>query len=118
MMEVLDPRERRERDYVPQAVLRLSPEALAERGAVFHPGEDDLNRFVVAEMMLDRSLPFALFRYDGMPPNETTIMLPDTVTSTDLVTALVRILRELKVGADDLSWIRDRSLPLPGHAHA
>ena len=106
MIEMLDPDEGRAREYVPQAILHISPEAFVQSGAKFVKGHDDLDGYVVAEMRLGRSLPFALFRYDRTPVNETTILLPDTVTATDLPRVLAQILVALGISSKNLSWVR------------
>jgi hypothetical protein len=95
--------------FVPQAVVDQPPGFFAERGVKFHEEHDDLDEFSVAEMMLDDKLPFALLRYRGNPPGQTTLFLPNHPSLSQLQDAVLLILKEFGLGASSLVWRRERS---------
>jgi hypothetical protein len=98
-------------EYVPHAVIRRSPAALAAQlGATFEPGSDDFDVFEIAAFRLDDGPAFALMRYRGHPEAETRLLLahtPDNVARTHQ--DLAHILDALGLPPDAIGWTREPS---------
>lgn len=103
-------------DYLPQAVVRCDPDALARSKEVrFAADEDDLGGFRAAFLRLRRDgagaeeppLDVLLQRYAGEPAGQLTVFLGAEIAANgDVGRALDRVLAALGLGAADLLWRR------------
>src|SRR5438067_1594504 len=95
--------------FVPQAVLKQPPSYFMSKGVSFCEGEDDLDKFEIAELSLEGEVPFALVRYRGTPDDETTVFLPSRFDVSEVPSLIRLIIFAFGLPAAAVSWQRTRS---------
>jgi hypothetical protein len=94
------------REFLPQAILGRPPAFFKEQGIVFREDSDDLDYYEVAELHLENALPYALLRYRGMPADQTTVYLPNSLRVKEIPRVMRKILRAFHLPRDAVLWLR------------
>jgi hypothetical protein len=95
-------------DLIPQAILSMPLSYFQKQFMVeIVQGQDDLDVFEGAAMLVDDRLPFALKHYPGYPDDTTTIYLSHELTDIQEITRVIgMIVRELGLPKKAVSWQR------------
>ena len=95
-------------ELVPQAILKKPLSFFhGTLGIKFVRACDDLDEYEGAALSLNTGLKFVLRHYAGYPEDTTTIYLPRSCERVDEITRIIgRILEELNLSRDSISWER------------
>ena len=107
MIRAMEPRQRLEHEFVPQAVFGRPPAYFTSLGVgiQFREAVEYLNAYQVAELVVD-DLPFALLHYAGTPDDETEVYLPGSIPLERIGEVIERIRSELDLPHAALKWQR------------
>jgi len=97
-----------ERDFLPQAVIGLSPYGFSEqRGLDFIEGSDDFDTFYGAAVLIEDKIPVVLKHYRGHPYNTVTMYLPAEITKVEEITSLLAFIAEkMWIPVEWFTWQR------------
>jgi hypothetical protein len=99
-------------DFIPQAVVRKSLEALAGSDAQVFSGTDDLDDYRGLGFRFG-DVAFTIMHYKGHPPETSTIYLPHEMRDLQPIDALLKaILSHFKLRTRDIVWQRKDDLSL------
>jgi len=98
-------------ELVPQAIIKKPVSYFQDTlGIKFVELHDDLDVYDGAALSLNGKLPIALKHYRGHPPDTTTIYLSRELRNNGEISRIVqRIIKELKLAPDAVSWQRSDS---------